>query len=120
MKIKLILLTTISAIIISAAGCSYIPGDSNKSYSEQAVDQTVGAEKIGIAECDELFEELARFAENPEDNFATRAAKRAAANTLKDKIKQRIEQNKSDKAKVAKDCREYKAQFDMIRNEWNR
>ena len=120
MNIKLILIKTTFVTIISASGCSYLPGDSNKSVSEQAVDQTVGAEKIGIPECDALFDELARFAEDPNDNFATRAAKRAAANSLRDKVKQRIEQKKSDKAQVAKDCREYKTQFDMLRNEWNR
>jgi hypothetical protein len=117
MKSKLILLT---AILIAASGCSYLPADSNKTITEQAVDQTVGAEKIGVAECDELFDEMARFGENPDDSLVTRTAKRVAANKVRDRLKTKIEQDKKDKTQLAKDCRDYKAQFDMIRNEWNR
>jgi hypothetical protein len=117
MKNKLLLFT---AILILSTGCSYLPADSNKSVSEQAVDSTVGAEKIGIPECDTLIDELAAFSQNPDDNFAARTAKRAAANKVREKLIQRIEQNKTDKAKLAKDCTDYKAQFDMLRNEWNK
>ena len=119
MKIRLQLSAAVFAALFAVSSCSYLPADSNKTITEQAVDQAGGAEKIGIAECDDLFEELARYAENPDDNIAKRSAKRYAANKLREDLKQRIEKNKSDKTKIAKDCREYRGYFDMMRNQAN-
>lgn len=123
MKNKLILLIAISLLLFAALGCSYIDGltgssNSNKTTAEKAVDSTVGEEKIGIPECDEAFEEIAKMlAENENDDFLTQTTKRIAVNKIRENLKQRIEQNKTDKAKLAKDCREYKQQIDKFKTE---
>jgi hypothetical protein len=121
MKNKLIFLTAISLLLFAALGCSYIDGltgssNSNKSTTDKAIDSTVGEEKIGIPECDEAFEEIAKMlAQNENDSYVTQAGKRIAINKVRENLKQRIEQNKTDKAKLAKDCREYKTQIDKFR-----
>lgn len=120
MKIKTRILTALAAALISLPACSYLPADGNKTVTEQAVDSTVGIEKVGIPECDVLIDELAAFSQNPDDSIPTQIAKRAASNAVRDRLKQRIEQNQTDKKKLAQDCVQYKAQFDMIRNELNR
>ena len=115
MKIKSILF---ASILILSAGCSYLPSNSNKSVSDNAVDSTIGAEKIGVPECDEAFEEIAKMlSQNDDDSFLTQAAKRAAVNKIRENLKQKIEENKTDKAKLAKDCREYKSQIDKFKTE---
>ncbi len=65
MKNKSILPFTISVLLITILGCSYynpLQGSSNsndKSLSEKTIDSTVGLDKVGIPECDELIEDLA-------------------------------------------------------------
>lgn len=123
MKNKLIFLITISLLMFAALGCSYIENlqggtNSNKSTTDKAIDSTIGEEKIGIPECDEAFEELAKLvAESENDSFLTKTAKRAAINKIRENLKQRIEQNKTDKAGLAKDCRDYKTQIDKYKTE---
>lgn len=123
MKNKLIFLITIFVLTFAALGCSYIENlqggtNSNKSTTDKAIDSTVGEEKIGIAECDEAFEEIAKLlAENENDDFLTKTGKRIAVNKIRENLKQRIEQNQSDKVKLAKDCREYKQQIDKFKTE---
>jgi hypothetical protein len=116
MKIKNLLFFAPAVMLVSLSACSKLPADSNKSVSEQAIDSTVGVDKIGIPECDALIGDLAAFAENPDDNFAARAAKRAAANKMRENLKQTIEQNKTDKTKLAKECTKYKNRLDMWKN----
>jgi len=117
MKNKYILLTVIAVLLLSVLGCSYLDqsnSNSNKSLPDQAVDSSVGEEKIGIPECDEAFDELAKFSDNAEDNFVTKAGKRAALNKIRENLKQSIEKNKKDKAQQAKECKEYKSQIEFF------
>lgn len=82
--------------------------NSNKSLTETAVDTAVGEKKIGIVECDEALELLTAQANNPDDNFVTKAVKKTALNTFRDKLRQTLEQNQTDKKEVAKFCKEFK------------
>ena len=81
---------------------------SNKTMTDKAVDTAVGDAKIGIPECDEAMDILETQANNPDDNFVTKAVKKTALNTFRDQLKKSIEENKSDKKEVAKFCKEFK------------
>jgi hypothetical protein len=82
--------------------------NANKTLTDKAVDAAVGEQKIGIPECDEALEILTAQAENPDDNFVTKAIKKTALNTFRDQLKQSLEDNKTDKKEVAKFCREFR------------
>ena len=82
--------------------------NANKTLTDKAVDTAVGEKKIGIQECDEALEILTAQAENPDDNFVTKAIKKTALNTFRDQLKQSLEENKTDKKEVAKFCRQFR------------
>ncbi|HKP70446.1 MAG TPA: hypothetical protein VJV05_14255 [Pyrinomonadaceae bacterium] len=81
---------------------------SNKTITDHAVDTAVGEKKIGIAECDEAMDLLEGQANNPDDNFVTKAVKKTALNTFREQLKKNLEENKADKKEVAKFCTEFK------------
>lgn len=82
--------------------------NANKTLTDKAVDTAVGEKKIGIQECDEALDILTAQAENPDDNFVTKAIKKTALNTFRDQLKQNLEDKKTDKKEVAKFCKEFR------------
>lgn len=82
--------------------------NSNKSLTDKAVDTAIGDQKIGIPECDEAMDLLVAQAENPDDNFVTKAVKKTALNTFREQLKRNLEENKTDKKEVAKFCKEFR------------
>ena len=96
-----------SSIAPSSGGVSNSAA-SNKTLSDQAVDTAVGEKKIGIPECDEAIDILEGQANNPDDNFVTKAVKKTMLNTFREQLKQNLEENKTDKKEVAKFCKEFK------------
>ncbi len=82
--------------------------NSNKSLTDTAVDTAVGEKKIGIVECDEAMDILTAQANDPEDNFVTKAVKKTALNTFRDRVKKSLDDSKTDKKEVAKFCKEFK------------
>ena len=114
-------------LIIAVLGCSRInpfaeqsntnTATGNKTLTDKAVDTAVGEGKIGIPECDEVLAMLTEYAKNDEDNFVTKAVKQTFINRIKEGIKQSIEENKGDKAEIAKNCREFKVQLDKYKAE---
>jgi len=82
--------------------------NANKSLTDKAVDTAVGEKKIGIPECDEAVDLLTAQAEDPDDNFVTKAVKKTALNTFRDQLKKNLEENKTDKKEVAKFCTEFR------------
>lgn len=128
MKNKFTLLLTISILLTIGTGCGMVerftgsetPANSqpaNKTIGDRAVDVAVGEDKLGIPECDELFDAITAQANSPEDDFATRAAKRVILNKIRESIKRSIAENKNDPAQLGKDCREYKTQLDQLMTE---
>lgn len=85
--------------------------NSNKTLTDKAVDTAVGEGKIGIPECDEVMDLLSAEANNPDDGFVIKAAKGVAINKLKETIRVSVEENKTDKAQLAKDCRQAKIEL---------
>ncbi len=90
---------------------------SNKTLTDKAVDTTVGEEKIGIPECDEVMDLLTAEANNPDDNFIIKAAKGVFINKIKETIRTSVEENKTDKTQLAKDCKQAKAELEKYKAE---
>lgn len=124
MKNKLNTITVLLILLILIIGCSsYNPlSDSsnggslqNKDLSERAIDSTIGEEKIGIPECDEIIDFFAEQAKSEDDNFVTKAARGYAMNKVRESFKKSIEENKGDTAKMAKECKDFKVQLDKYK-----
>jgi hypothetical protein len=98
----------------SSSGSS---SNDNKTLTDKAVDTAVGESKIGVPECDEVMDLINAEMNNPDDNFITKAAKQTILNRIKDGIRDSVEQNKTDKAEMAKTCKEFKKQFEKYKAE---
>ena len=121
MKNTPLLILTAAMIAVAAVGCSLFDqaqrsvtgesnsANSNKTLTDKAVDTAVGEKKIGIPECDEVIDILAAQANDPDDNFVTKAMKLTALNQFREKVKQSLEQNKANKEDVAKFCRDFRS-----------
>ena len=90
---------------------------SNKSLTDKAVDTAVGEQKIGVPECDEVVDMLQEFANNPDDNFVVKAGKAMFVNKIRESIKKSVEENKGDKAELAKNCKEFKTELEKYKAE---
>jgi hypothetical protein len=88
-----------------------------KTLEEKAIDTTVGDEKIGVPECDELFDALAKESESADEGYVAKATREYFYNKIRESIKKSIEENKNDKTKLAKECKDYKAQIDKHKAE---
>lgn len=89
----------------------------DKTLSDKAVDTAVGDEKIGVPECDELFDSIADESKSPDDNYVTKATRQYFLNKIRESIKRSLEENKNDPAQMGKECKNYKAQLDKYRAE---
>lgn len=69
-------------------------------------------EKTGVPECDQLLDFIADQSKTKDDNLVTRAAKEFFFNKIRQSLKDNIEKNKNDKAKMAKECSDFKKQID--------
>lgn len=126
MKNKFALILVCALLVAAVLGCSSINplsdkatsnSASNKTLTDKAVDTTVGESKIGVPECDEVIDLLSAEANNPDDNFVTKAVKATVLNKIKDSIKQSVEENKTDKVEMAKDCKQFKKEFEKYKAE---
>ncbi len=89
----------------------------NKSVIDNAIDTATGGEKIGVQECDELYDyvgDLITKGEN--EDYVTRAARQFFLNKIREQIKTSVEKNKNDKAQMANDCKDYRRQIDAFIN----
>ncbi len=84
----------------------------NKTLTDKAVDTALGEEKIGIPECDEVMDMLQAYMNDPEDSWPIKATKSLVANKVKEGIRTSLEENKTDKAKMAKDCGDFKRELE--------
>jgi hypothetical protein len=91
--------------------------NANKTLTDKAVDAAVGDQKIGIPECDEALDILSAQADNPDDNFVTKAVKKTALTTFRDQLKKQIEQQNHDRTEVAKFCREFRDNMEKSLNQ---
>jgi hypothetical protein len=91
----------------------------NKTLTDKAIDTAVGEQKIGIVECDEAMDMLLAQADNPDDNFVIKAAKKSAASTFRDRVKKSMEEHKTDKTAVAKFCKDFRDNLEGSMTEAN-
>ncbi|MFT3744686.1 MAG: hypothetical protein QM785_10405 [Pyrinomonadaceae bacterium] len=128
MKNKFALFSVLLILMAAVLGCSSInpladkkpAGNqpaSNKSLTDKAVDTAVGEKKIGVPECDEVIDMLTAYANNPDDGFVVKAGKAIVVNKIKESIKTAVEDNKTDKAEMAKTCKEAKVEFEKYKTE---
>jgi hypothetical protein len=115
--LSLLALLVLSGVALGCGLVSRIKQDgsaavnSNKSLGDQAVERAIGDETTGVPECDEVLKMLAAEADSPDDGYVAKAVKGTFLNKIKESIRTSIEQNKNDKAGLAKNCREFKTQL---------
>ena len=80
-------------------------------------DADTSGEKIGVQECDEVMDFFEAEANNPDDNFVTKAVKATVLNKMKEQFRKALEDNKSNKADLAKTCRDFKKNLDKYKSE---
>lgn len=128
MKNKFTLLFALLALSTFVMGCGWLNpfsggsssssnGQSDKTITDRAVDTAVGEKKIGIPECDEVFDLITKEMNNPDDDVFTKTIKGTIFNRIKDGIRENIEQNKSDPEEMIKTCKEAKLQFEKAKAE---
>lgn len=91
--------------------------NSNKTLTDKAVDTAVGEEKIGVPECDEVMDFFTAEANNPDDDFVTKAVKATVLNKMKESFKKSLEENKTDRVELAKTCKDFKVNLDKYKAE---
>jgi hypothetical protein len=126
MKNKFVFFTVAAILFVSVLGCSFynpLEGSSNsasndnRALSDKATDSTIGEQKLGIPECDEIFDFFAEQTRSPEDDFITKAAREYALNTIRESFKQSLDEHQGDKTAMAKECRKLKTQIDKFKAE---
>ena len=126
MKNKAVSIAAFSLLLLSALGCSFynpLAGSSNsaandnRNMSEKAVDATVGEDAIGVPECDELLDSISESSKNQNDDYVSKATREFFLNRIRESVKKSIEENKSDKVEMAKNCADYKKQLEKFKAE---
>jgi hypothetical protein len=124
MKNKSIILVVLIIILSVGLGCRFIQdattgGSSNANTSNptntSTNTNTIG--KIGVPECDELFDYMAEQQNSPDDNFVTKKAKEFVFDEIRKQIKQNIEENANDTQSIAQACKEARAQLEKNKTE---
>ena len=122
MKNTVTFILVIAIIANVGLGCSLVGraserSEENKTLKDKAIDIAVGDEKIGVPECDEVMDFFNKEMSNPDDDFVTKAVKATALKKFKEKFREAIEENKTDKVELAKTCREFKSNLEIYKAE---
>ncbi len=100
MKNKKILISTVSIIFLFILSCGITDSIT-----------TLNEEKIGIPECDEVFEMLTEQMKPKEDeSHITKATRQTILNSIRDSFKSSIK-NENDKEKLTQTCKKYLKQL---------
>jgi hypothetical protein len=102
---------------MGAGNAANANANSNKTLTDKAIDTAVGEEKVGIPECDEVIDILAAQANNPDDNFVTKALKATALTRFREQVRKSLENNKSNRTDIAKFCRDFKSNLEKSPSE---
>ncbi|MBS1797146.1 MAG: hypothetical protein JSS81_25185 [Acidobacteria bacterium] len=126
MKNKITILIALAVLFTFGLGCGmiqkYTGGSDNSSSSNPskpsngATDPNASA-KTGVAECDEFIDLLNNDSKNPDEDFVTKKIREYAIDFARESIKKNIEENKGDKEKIAKGCRDAKDDYIKKKNE---
>lgn len=132
MKNKIVIPLVLTSLLAIGLGCGVsdsvekaVSGTSetnsnsavNKTLTDTAIETAVGNEKIGVQECDDLLEDLAAVIQKPDDNYVSKATRQYVLSKIRENIKRSIEENKNDKTRMARECKEYRGQLDKFKQE---
>lgn len=84
----------------------------NKSLTDKATDVVTTGEKIGIQECDDVMDGIRSKIENENTDFVTKAVLKTLESQFRQKIKESLDQNQTDREATAKFCKELKKNWD--------
>jgi hypothetical protein len=87
------------------------PGDGATNPNDSA--------KTGVAECDEFLDLLNNDSKKPDEDLFTKKFREFAIDLARESIKKNIEDNKGDKEKIAKGCKDAKADYLKKKEERN-
>ncbi len=88
-----------------------------KNLSEKVIDNTLGEEKIGVPECDELLNFFVDQTKTEDDNYMVKAFREYYLNNIRESLRKSIEENKNDPQEMAKECKKLKLQLDKFKAE---
>ena len=132
MKNKKTLLITILILLNLILGCNFYQPSSessnnnastspeNKDLTDKVIDKTVGEERIGVPECDELLDFFDEQTKSEDENYIVKATRAFYFNKIRESIRKDLEDNQDNpnkKQEMAKNCRDYKDQIDKYKTE---
>jgi hypothetical protein len=127
MNNKTTLLLSLFLLSIVGFGCSFInkatTGSSDNSAASNSSTNSANpndSAKTGVAECDELLDLLNNDTKKPDEDFVTRKIREYAIDLARESMKRNIEENKGDKEKIARGCREGKEDYLKKKDEKNK
>ena len=106
-----------STIGKSLSGGSNSGANANRPAASSAPD--LSEETTGVPECDEVMKMLSAEANDPDDGYIAKAIKATFLNKIRDSVKKSIEENKTDKVELAKNCKDFKAQLEKYKADEN-
>ena len=106
-----------STIGKSLSGGSNSGANANRPASSSAPD--LSEETTGVPECDEVMNMLSAEANDPDDGYIAKAIKAVFLNKIRENVKKSIEENKTDKVALAKNCKDFKAQLEKYKADEN-
>jgi len=123
MKNNLTLSFALFLLLTVGFGCSFLDktksgggSSDNSSNSSNPND----AAKTGVAECDEFLDLLNNDSKKPDEDFVTRKIREYAIDFARESIKKNLEENKGNKEKIAKGCRDAKEDYLKKKDEKNK
>lgn len=90
---------------------------SNDTLADKTIETVVDGETTGVPECDDVIKFFADQTKSADDNWVTKGMRNLMISQFKKSLKESIEKNKDDKAKMAEQCKEVKKQFEASLNE---
>ena len=129
MKNKFTVLLALFLLLTVGFGCSFLDktntggGSSDNTTSTNPSNSSTNpndSAKTGVAECDEFLDMLNNDSKKPDEDFVTRKIREYAIDFARESIKKNIEENKGDKEKIAKGCRDAKADYLKKKEEKNK
>ena len=93
------------------------PAANDKTLTDKTIDTAVGDEKTGVPECDEVSDFFVKEANNPDDGYVAKAIKAVVFSKIKEQFKKSIEENKTDKVQLAKDCKKFLTELQKAKEE---
>ena len=130
MKNNFAILSALLLLLTVGFGCSFIDkiqSGGNTSSSPTTSDSNSNsainpndAAKTGVAECDEFLDLLNNDQKKPDEDIFSKKLREYLIDLAKESVKRNIEENKGDKTKIAKGCREAKDDYLKKKDEKNK